>query len=70
MKRSITIAGHRTSVSLEPEFWRELGRIAEADGVSLARLVGSVDGARRGGLSSALRLLVLDRLKRAAEGKA
>jgi len=63
VKRSITIAGHRTSISLEPAFWAEIRRIAKADGTSLARLVASVDGARHGGLSSALRLLVLERLK-------
>lgn len=63
MKRSVTIAGHRTSVSLEPEFWNELSAIARTEGRSLADLIASVDGARRGGLSRALRLLVLGRLK-------
>ena len=66
-KRSVTIAGHATSVSLEPEFWAELRTIAAARGVSLNALVGEVD-ARRGArnLSSALRVHVLEALRRSA----
>ncbi len=59
-KRSLTIAGHRTSVSLEDPFWAHLKRMAGARGISLADLVGDIDrtrGARN--LSSALRLAVL-----------
>jgi len=70
MKRSVTIAGHRTSVSLEPEFWAELTAIAKAEKRSLAELIATVDGARQGGLSRALRLLVLKRLKAEARGEA
>ncbi|MEQ9813634.1 MAG: ribbon-helix-helix domain-containing protein [Azospirillaceae bacterium] len=67
-KRSVTIAGHRTSISLEEPFWRHLKRLAEADGMSLAALVRSVDTARAGetdppNLSSALRVYVLARLE-------
>lgn len=59
-KRSLTIAGHRTSVSLEPPFWEALLRIAEARGVSVAALVAEIDTARGStNLSSALRLHVL-----------
>jgi predicted DNA-binding ribbon-helix-helix protein len=66
-KRSVTIAGHATSVSLEPEFWAVLRAIAAARGVSLNALVGEVD-ARRGArnLSSALRVHVLEALRRSA----
>jgi predicted DNA-binding ribbon-helix-helix protein len=59
-KRSVTIAGHATSVTLEEGFWQELRRLARRRGLSLNVLIGTVDGARRGNLSSALRLLVLD----------
>jgi predicted DNA-binding ribbon-helix-helix protein len=59
-KRSVTIAGHATSVSLEEEFWTALRQIARRRGIPLAGLVASVDGERDGNLSSALRLLVLE----------
>jgi predicted DNA-binding ribbon-helix-helix protein len=61
-KRSVSIAGHRTSISLEPEFWAALEAAAAARGCSLARLIGEVDRAREGAgrnLSSALRVFLL-----------
>jgi predicted DNA-binding ribbon-helix-helix protein len=58
-KRSVVLAGHRTSISLEPEFWEALRRLAERSGVSLNRLVAEIDERRSGNLSSALRLYVL-----------
>ncbi len=63
VKRSVVVAGHRTSVSLEGPFWDELKRIAEIRRVSLNQLVAEVDSRRQGNLSSALRLLVLETLK-------
>lgn len=63
MKRSIRIANHNTSISLEPEFWAELKSIAAQDNLSLNQLVAQIDVARSGNLSSALRLYVLKRLK-------
>ena len=57
-KRSVVIAGHRTSLSLEEPFWRDLGEIARRRGLSLNALVAAVDTERRGNLSSALRLFV------------
>jgi predicted DNA-binding ribbon-helix-helix protein len=63
VKRSVVIAGHRTSVSLEGPFWDELKRVAEARRVSLNQLVAEVDRGREGNLSSALRLLVLETLR-------
>lgn len=63
-KWSIRISGHPTSVSLEPEFREELQRIAEREGISLNRLVGRIDAERQGNLSSALRVFVLERLRR------
>jgi predicted DNA-binding ribbon-helix-helix protein len=58
-KRSVIIAGHRTSVSLEPEFWAALKDIALRRNVSINELVTEIDGQRRGNLSSALRVHVL-----------
>jgi len=64
MKRSVNIAGHSTSVSLEEPFWLELKRIAAARRMSLAALVARIDQERETeNLSSALRLAVLDDLK-------
>jgi predicted DNA-binding ribbon-helix-helix protein len=61
-KRSVTIAGHRTSISLEPEFWRALSEIADAKGESLAGLIAAIDGARARdiNLSAAIRIYVLE----------
>ena len=67
IKRSFSLSGHRTSVALEPVFWAELDRLAADRGEPLARLVGAVDAARTpdgGGLASALRVTVLDALRR------
>lgn len=58
-KRSVIVAGHRTSVSLEPEFWTALRDIAERRGLSINALVAEVDKGRNGNLSSALRVFVL-----------
>ena len=69
-KRSVTIAGHATSVSLEPEFWSELRAIAAARGISLNALAGEVDAGRGArNLSSALRVHVLEALRRQASGQ-
>ena len=65
VKRSLSIAGHRTSVSLEQIFWSELRVIAERRGQSVASLVAEVDAARgEANLSSALRVFVLQEAKR------
>lgn len=60
-KRSVTIAGHQTSVSLEAAFWEALKRLAAARGMSLNGLIEEIDQARTGNLSSAIRVYVLDR---------
>jgi predicted DNA-binding ribbon-helix-helix protein len=71
-KRSLTIARHRTSVTLEDAFWDALGEIARADGKSVAELVGEIDRRRSAearvnlSLSAAIRLYVLERAKREA----
>ena len=69
-KRSITIHGHRTSISLEEPFWAILRAIAEQRGLSLARLVQIIDTERNCGLSSALRLFVLAELTQNTAGHA
>jgi predicted DNA-binding ribbon-helix-helix protein len=64
VKRSIVVAGHKTSVSLEDPFWSELKDIAERQRVTLSTMVGDIDTQRRqGNLSSAIRLFVLDQVR-------
>jgi len=59
-KRSLTLAGHRTSIALEPEFWDAVEDIAFHRGTSLPALIAEIDETRRGdNLSSAIRLAVL-----------
>ena len=61
VKRSLTIAGHRTSLALEAAFWRRLEAVAGARGVSLSALVAQVDAERgEANLSSALRVFALE----------
>jgi predicted DNA-binding ribbon-helix-helix protein len=61
VKRSIVIAGHKTSVSLEDAFWRGLKEIAGGRDMTLSDLVAAIDSERKhGNLSSAIRLFVLD----------
>lgn len=62
-KRSVTIAGHRTSLSLEDPFWTELKAWAQEEGVSLNALVSRLDEGRDTNLSSCLRVAVLERLR-------
>jgi len=59
-KRSVTVAGHPTSFSLEEEFWQDLHRVARQRNLSLNALVSSIDALRAGNLSSALRVFVLE----------
>ncbi|HEX2255803.1 MAG TPA: ribbon-helix-helix domain-containing protein [Afifellaceae bacterium] len=66
-KRSVMLHGHATSVSLEDEYWAELKRMAAEAGLSVAALIYRIDAERRSAnLSSALRLAVLDDLRRKA----
>jgi predicted DNA-binding ribbon-helix-helix protein len=61
VKRSVSIAGHRTSISLEVPFWDALRAIAEARGMPVQALVGRIDAEREGqNLSSAIRVFVLE----------
>jgi predicted DNA-binding ribbon-helix-helix protein len=64
VKRSIMIAGHRTSVSIEEAFWQALKGIALSRTTTLCELVASIDSGREhGNLSSAIRLFVLDHFR-------
>ncbi|MEQ8603319.1 MAG: ribbon-helix-helix domain-containing protein [Marivibrio sp.] len=58
-KRSVVIAGHRTSISLENAFWDALRDLATARDLSVNQLVTEIDRGRRGNLSSAIRTYVL-----------
>jgi predicted DNA-binding ribbon-helix-helix protein len=61
LKRSIVVAGHKTSVSLEDAFWKGLKEIAGGRHITLSDLVAAIDSQRQhGNLSSAIRLFVLD----------
>ncbi|MCB6176662.1 ribbon-helix-helix domain-containing protein [Rhodobacter sp. Har01] len=66
-KHSLTLHGHRTSVSLEPEFWDALRSIAAARGVAVNLLASDIDAARQGdvGLASAIRVFVLREVRSA-----
>ncbi len=65
IKRSITISGHRTSITLEQPFWDELKEIACREKVSVTELVRRIDTDRAaaGSLTSAIRVFILGRLK-------
>ena len=61
VKRSIMVAGHKTSVSLEDAFWNSLKEIASGRNITLSDLITAIDSERRqGNLSSAIRLFVLN----------
>ena len=65
-KRSLTLRGHRTSVSLEDEFWDAFKNIAQSQGRAINDLAAEIDAARGtvSGLASAIRLYVLAELRR------
>ena len=68
VKRSVTIAGHATSVSLEGPFWEALRAIAVEEGLSVQALIGRIDAERAGqNLSSAIRVYVLRSVQRRAD---
>ncbi len=69
VKRSVEIAGHKTSISLEPLFWHMLRAAAEAEGVPVNALVARIDAERiqsdtPPGLAGAVRIWLVERLKR------
>ena len=69
VKRSIVVAGHKTSVSLEEAFWNGMKEISALRNITLSELVGEIDSNRQqGNLSSAIRLFVLDHFRSRAGG--
>lgn len=70
VKRSLTLNGHRTSVSLEDEFWRAFREIADGRGLPVNTLAAEIDAARGAGtgLATAIRLHVLHELQARAGG--
>ena len=70
VKRSVVVAGHRTSISLEDAFWKSLKEIAKERGTTLSRLVETIDSKRgEANLSSAIRLFVLDYYRISAQAR-
>ena len=70
IKRSIVVGGHKTSVSLEDDFWDALRLIARGHRVTLSELVGSIDSQRQhGNLSSSVRLFVLNHYRQRIEAE-
>ena len=71
IKRSVAISGHKTSVSLEPEFWEALREIAIAEGKSVAALIRQIDESlilsERQNLSSEIRVFILKQFQEAAK---
>ena len=63
VKRSVVIDGHKTSVSLEDSFWKDLREIAHYQRVTVSKLLENIDKEREGNLSSAIRLFVLDQVR-------
>ena len=61
-KRSVRLAGHQTSVSIEDAFWDQLTRIAREQDLSINRLITQLDADRTGNLSSAIRIYVLSQV--------
>ena len=71
VKRSIVVAGHKTSVSLEEAFWNGMKEISGLRNMTLSELVGEIDNNRQqGNLSSAIRLFVLDHYRSQAGANA
>ncbi len=69
VKRSIVIAGHKTSVSLEDAFWNSLKDIGRSSDQTLSEMIGGIDARRlNGNLSSAIRLFVLGHFRADATG--
>jgi len=64
IKRTVMVGGHKTSISLEDEFWGGLKEIAQARGASLAQILAEIDTTRQQkNLSSAIRLFVLGHIR-------
>ncbi len=69
LRRSFRIAGHQTSLSMERAFWDEFRRMARSDRRSMTDLIAEIDAQRTAGLSRALRVYILNRLRLAASSR-
>lgn len=64
-KHSITISGHQTSISLEPEFWQELKAICQKENISIGKIITDIDKISvDANLSSKIRVFILKKLKK------
>lgn len=63
-KYSVIISGHRTSISMEPDFWDALHTVAAGQNKTLSALIAEIDNARTTGLSSAIRVYILNYLQK------
>ncbi len=68
-RRTLTVSGHRTSVALEPVFWRQLAAIAESRNLSVAAVITEIDSGRAGNLASAIRVHIVERLLAASASR-
>lgn len=66
-KKSIQLTGHRTSISLEPEFWQALQQIARQKNTSVRKLIIQIDNTRTNNLSSSLRVYILNEFRQQSE---
>lgn len=66
-KKSIQLTGHRTSISLEPEFWQALQQIAQQKNTSVRKLIIQIDNTRTSNLSSSLRVYILNEFRQRYE---
>jgi predicted DNA-binding ribbon-helix-helix protein len=64
VKRSVVIDGHKMSVSLEESFWTDLKEIAHTQHTTISKVIEGIDKERQGNLSSAIRLFVLDQVRK------
>jgi predicted DNA-binding ribbon-helix-helix protein len=69
LKHSVTVAGHRTSITLEAAFWDSLREISETQNKSVNALIAEIDVAQPENLSSALRVYILDYYKNQVDAK-
>ena len=70
IKHSVRVAGHATSISLEPVFWELLAELAKERQTSINRLVSEIDARRSGNLSSAIRVYLVEYLRETAASQA
>ena len=65
VKRTVRIHGHKTTVSVEDPFWSDLKKIAHTQHATISKVIADIDNARQhGNLSSAIRLFVLDQIRK------